>query len=253
MCKPRRLLLCDICRQFLIKLYNMKFSNYALVTGAGSGLGKEIALKLGERGIPTVITGRTGSKLQVLCNENPNYPFLPITINVGHISAVENAFQKANQWATRPKYVINCAGEGVFGEVGSFSKEDIDKVLEANLIGTILVSQKAFLEMKELDGFIVNVMSTSSNIGRANESIYCASKWGAKGFTEALRVEAAKTKVKVISVFPGGMNTHFWHAGLFLKPDATKFMKPQEVAEVIVNNLLDRNSLYITEQVINRI
>jgi short-subunit dehydrogenase len=107
--------------------------------------------------------------------------------------------------------------------------------------------------MKDQGGFIVNVMSTAATMARAQECIYCAAKWGARGFTESLRLEAKKTPVKIVSVYPGGMKTPFWSERAGMQPNTSAFMEPSEVAGVIVDNVLDKSSLYVADMVINRI
>ncbi len=114
----------------------------------------------------------------------------------------------------------------------------IDDVFEANLKGMILLTSEILRitpEKEELT--IVNIMSTSALLGRDQETIYCAAKWGARGYTEALRTELKGTKRNIIAVYPGGMKTDFWNvAGQ--NRDISGFMDPKEVAEKIVNAVL---------------
>lgn len=230
----------------------MENKGYVLITGAGSGLGKSLAIQFAKRNYPVVLVGRTKEKLDAVSSEYGQNISLCISADVSKHSEVEKIFKQANDWGKFPSIVISCAGEGVFGQVGTFDDEQISRVLSANLIGTILVAQKGFLEMKENGGTIVNVMSTAATVGRANESIYCASKWGAKGFTESLRLETKGTKVKVVSVYPGGMQTPFWNEKAGATPDTSSFMKPDEVAQTIIENLLDKQSLYVADIILNR-
>ena len=107
--------------------------------------------------------------------------------------------------------------------------------------------------MKESGGTIMNVMSTAATVGKPNESIYCASKWGAKGFTESLRLETKGTKIKVIAVYPGGIQTPFWSEKCGMNPDTSKFMKPDELAKTLTDTLLDKQTLYVADIVINKV
>ena len=106
--------------------------------------------------------------------------------------------------------------------------------------------------MKDSGGLIVNVMSTAATAAKAGEGIYCAAKWGARGFTESLRLEAKGTPVKVVAVYPGGMKTPFWSDICGMSPDTSGFMEPAEVASVMVYNMLDKTSLYVADLLINR-
>lgn len=231
----------------------MENNGYVLITGAGSGLGKSFAIELAKRNFPVVLVGRTKSKLDSVSNECGKNNSLVIVANVSKHDEVERCFNEANIWKGFPSIVISCAGEGVFGQVGNFTDDHIERVLSGNLIGTIFVSQKGFVEMKEKGGTIVNIMSTAANMGRANESIYCAAKWGAKGFTESLRLETKGTKVKVIAVYPGGIQTPFWSEKCGMQPDTSSFMKPDELAKTLADNILDKQSLYVADIILNRI
>ncbi|PIE78417.1 MAG: short-chain dehydrogenase, partial [Candidatus Delongbacteria bacterium] len=226
---------------------------YVLITGAGSGLGKQLAIQFAKKNYSVALVGRDGSKLENVSNEYGFENSICISADVSNYADVEKIFEIANNWGGSPYIVINCAGEGVFGEIGSFSAKQINDVLSANLIGTIQVSQKAYSLMKGNKGFIVNVMSTAAKVGRKMESIYCAAKWGANGFTESMKIEAKGTPLRVMSVFPGGMNTGFWSEKCGLNPDTSKFMNPSKVANTIIKNILEEDGIYVADLLINRI
>jgi len=224
--------------------------NIAVITGAGSGLGKELAKVLYEKSYFVVLVGRKNIKLENVSKDfNNNY--LNIATDVSIKNNVDDIFTKVSELDGNLNIVINCAGEGVFAKVGSFNNNDLDRAFSANLIGTILMSQEA-LNNFDNEGTIVNVMSTAANVGRAGESIYCAAKWGAKGFTESLKLETKGSNIKVFSVYPGGMQTPFWCEKAGMVPDTTTFMKPEEVATLIVENILNKNTLQVTDIIINR-
>ena len=77
-------------------------------------------------------------------------------------------------------------------------------------------------------GTILNVLSSAAFAAKPNESVYCAAKWGARGYTDVLKAEARGTRARVISVAPGGMQTPFW------EHEREGFMDPGAVAKVIV-------------------
>lgn len=194
----------------------------AIVTGASSGLGRAIAELLAQR-MPVVGVSRR---------------------DFGDASDPDTARRAvdAAEKLGAIDVLVNCAGAGVFGPVGSYDATSIDNVLDANLKSTIVFCNAVFPRMTR--GTIVNVLSTAALIGKPNESVYCAAKWGARGYTEALRAEAKGTNVRVIAVAPGGMDTPFW-------PERREgFMDPREVAAVIVD-AIDRR-VNVTELVITR-
>ncbi|NTW53763.1 MAG: SDR family NAD(P)-dependent oxidoreductase [Chlorobaculum sp.] len=231
----------------------MKGKGYVLITGGGSGLGKSLAMQFANIKYPVVIVGRTRNKLEMVKAECGEDSVLTIVKDVSKYDNVEDCFKIANDWAGYPKIVISCAGQGVFGQVGCFRDEHIMNVMSGSLYGTIFVSQKAFIEMQGMGGVIINVISTAATMGKVNESIYCAAKWGAKGFTESLRLESKGTKVRVIAVYPGGIDTPFWDANPGILHDTAGYMNSDELAKAIVENVLDKKSFYVSDMIFNRI
>jgi len=133
------------------------------------------------------------------------------------------------------KYLINNAGVGKFGPPTENNLKKIYTVLEAVLVGTILNTTYAIPLMQEQGGKIVNVMSTAALKGNPNETLYCASKWGARGFTESLKAYFKGTNIKVMGVFPGGINTPFWNQNrdCWSKEVTDKFMDVEKLAKTI--------------------
>lgn len=217
----------------------------ALVTGGTSGLGYEIAKRLSEKDIDVIILGRNEDKLnkalQGLKDLNPRVD--------GYSVDVSNEEQVKSFMSTCPQvdYLFNVAGKGVFGPIETITRKDIDDVLASNLIGMILVTSY-LLRQNQGPLKIYNIMSTAARKGKAGESIYCAAKFGAKGFTDALQATYKGSDVHVTGVYPGGMMTEFW-AGQ--DRDVSTFMNASHVAEQIVK-FIDESSTYTSEIVIER-
>ena len=149
-------------------------------------------------------------------------------------------------------YLFNNAGLGLFKNTKDTTSAMIDIIFEANLRGMILLTSEILRlspDNKELT--IVNIMSTSALVGRAEETIYCAAKWGARGYTEALRVEMKGKKRNIIAVYPGGMRTDFWNIP-GLNRNISSFMDPAEVALKIVNAVSTTDKMLVTDITINR-
>lgn len=201
----------------------------AIVTGGTSGLGAAIAALLRTRGIEVVTVSRRESA--------------DVAGDASRSDTVRRALELAASRG-RIAYLVNCAGSGLFGPAGTNGEEDIRRTLDANLTATILFAEALFTRFKEEGGTIVNVLSTAAITSRASEAVYSAAKWGARGYTEVLKVEAKGTKARVISVEPGGMQTPFW------KEPREGFMDAQAVAEVIVEALF--RPVNVTDLVIQR-
>ena len=226
-------------------------NDICLITGATSGVGLALATRLISRYSIVGVSRRppTNSRWISLPSDRCHH----VIGDVADPKTVAVAFDTCSEHG-QLRVLINCAGAGVFGAAGSYSAEDVTEALRGNLIGTILFADRAFAAFKESfsSGIIINVMSTAAQVGRANETVYCASKWGARGYTEALRLEAKGTGIRVIGVYPGGMNTPFWRNARNSSVDSSKFMNPDDVAAMIVAALPDNLAAYVSDLVINR-
>ena len=107
------------------------------------------------------------------------------------------------------KVLINNAGEPSFKMPTLYNNSDIEKCFKG-LQGMILCSTEALKAKNEKDLKIVNVMSSAALRGNKQEAVYCATKWGEKGYTESLKVAYKGTDVKIIGVYPGGIDTDFY-------------------------------------------
>jgi short-subunit dehydrogenase len=228
----------------------------SVISGGTSGLGLEIAGLLLRSGKNVLVLGRNSEKiassstrLQKLVKNNFTESLI---CNIGK----EEDVRKAGDYLTKKEYSVeylfNNAGMGLFTKADTSTSALIDRVFEANLKGMILLTSEVLrITPEEEELTIVNIMSTSALLGRAEETIYCAAKWGARGFTEALRTELKGTKRNIIAVYPGGMRTDFWKIP-GQNRDISNFMDPAEVAEKIVNAVLLTDGMYVTDITINR-
>lgn len=227
-----------------------------IVSGGSSGLGLEMTDLLVKAGKKVLILGRNTERLDkalTRLNSHSNQAEAEsFTCNIGE----EADIKKLGRYIIDKNYVVeylfNNAGRGLFLKATESTSALIDAVFEPNLKGLILLTTEVLRitpENEELS--IVNIMSTSALLGRAEESIYCAAKWGARGYTEALRTELKGTKRNIIAVYPGGMRTGFWQVTDHNR-DISGFMDPAEVAEKIINAVLVKNRLAVTDLTINR-
>ena len=134
-----------------------------------------------------------------------------------------------------------------------YEKEDIDKCFKG-LHGMILFSTETLKAKEEKDLKIVNIMSSAALRGNKQESVYCATKWGEKGYTESLKVAYKGTSVKIISVYPGGINTEFYKNSrdYITEEKQRTFMNPNEVAKIICDNIFSSLNLNVADIIIER-
>jgi NADP-dependent 3-hydroxy acid dehydrogenase YdfG len=217
----------------------------AVVVGASSGLGKEVTEQLHLEGVSVIALARTIDKTKL------NSEITKIPLNIRDLDSIDKAFNEIDKQTTKIDFLINCAGRGLVKEFENITREEIMDVFGINLKGNIYIAQEVYKRMlPKKTGHIINVNSTSGLKARADETIYCASKWGLRGFTESLRLAAVPHKIKVTGIFPGGMQTNFWKDG---EPrDTSKYMLPSDIAEQIINILKTPSSIAPSEYVIER-
>jgi len=223
-----------------------------VITGAGSGLGASLAKKYSEIGAHICLLGRTETKLKDIGRELPNNYSIH-TVDISKLSDVKRVFDSITQTYGQIDLLFNNAGVGSFDLAEELSEEDIHNMIDINLKGTIFCSQEVLKQMKKQNsGTIVNIVSTAGLIGKATESVYCASKFGVKGFTESLVVELTGTPISVFAAYMGGMNTDFW-SGIFDQDKTSKMMNPDDIAEIIMDNIKPRKNIAIPEIIIKNV
>lgn len=133
---------------------------------------------------------------------------------------------------------VNNAGLARHRWIPDYTEAEIDLMLDVNLKGTILGSQAALKAMiPQQRGHIVNVISTASLRGIPSETVYCAAKWGVRGFTQGLAEEAAAHRIRVTAILPGGVDTAFWSDASERQAPTQLFLKAEHIAAGIVGCL----------------
>jgi short-subunit dehydrogenase len=228
----------------------------SVISGGSSGLGLAIAELLVKSGKDVLILGRNNDKLnraaKKLSRISATAHVSTLVCNIGKESDIRMAGKFLKDHRIVTEYLFNNAGRGLIAGAGTSTSEMIDDVFEPNLKGMILLTSEILrITPEKEDLTIVNIMSTSALFGRDLETIYCAAKWGARGYTEALRTELKGTKRNIIAIYPGGMKTDFWKMP-GQNRDISGFMDPKEVAEIIVPAILAKDKLLVTDITINR-
>ncbi len=208
-----------------------------IITGAGSGLGKELALLFAGQGFHIILTGRTLDKLQSVEQEIHEAGGSAQSYTVD-ITQTKDISKLMTQLQNHELYgLINNAGVGHFGPVNSLSAHDIQEMFETNTLGTIYMTQAVLSLLKEInEGLLMNIISTAGLKGKVNESVYVASKFAVRGFTESLQKELENTNIKVKAVYMGGMDTPFWDESDHIK-DKSRLRSPKEVAAMILDHM----------------
>jgi NAD(P)-dependent dehydrogenase (short-subunit alcohol dehydrogenase family) len=226
----------------------------AVVTGGSAGLGFALAEQLGTEGIGVSILGRDTGRLRDAAERlrRGGTDAAPVPCDVSREDEVRAAFEEISRNGGLT-YLFNVAGVGRFGPVEALSETMVDEVMAGNLKGLMLATAAALPILRSNGGgTIVSVLSTAGLVGRAQESVYCAAKWGARGFMEALRVALKGSPIRTLTVYPGGMKTAFWSVESGASPDLSTYMDPRDVARQILRVVLDPGAAHVTEMTISR-
>ncbi|AUM66232.1 alcohol dehydrogenase [Brevibacillus laterosporus] len=220
-----------------------------VITGAGSGLGASLAKRYSEQGFHVCLLGRTKAKLERITEQLTG----SYSIHEGDVAnkqAIMEIMDAILNTYNRIDVLINNAGTGSFDLAENLTEEAVHHMIDINLKGTIFSTQAVVKQMKEQNyGTIINIVSTAGKVGKANESVYCASKFGVRGFTESLAIELKETPIQVVGIYMGGMKTEFWD-GIFTEERMKHLMEPDDVADVIMANVKPRQRLVVSEVVI---
>ena len=226
----------------------------AVVTGASSGLGRAFAIALVQKGAHVYGLARRVERLNALRDEL-GLRFHPIACDVTRPNDVEAAFQRVIREAGRLDILINNAGLGKMGPVDELSLEDWDVQMNTNLRGVFLCTRAAVPQMKKQNaetgfgGHIINIASVAGLIGNPNLSAYNATKFGVRGFSEAIMKELRDHGIKVTCVYPGSVATEFFEVSGMRGADRP--VTPEQVAQTILH-ILETDDNYLISEVVIR-
>ena len=183
----------------------------AIITGASTGIGQSLSVKLSEQYLVYLISRNQNNlnKTKQLINAQNN----ECKIIVADISQSESINMIYSQIEHKEKIelLINNAGMGVFKNITDTSIEDWDNTLNTNLRGSFLMTKMVIDDLKsKKNGKIVFISSVAGLQPYKNSTAYVSSKYGLRGFASALREELREFNIKVITVFPGAVNTPIW-------------------------------------------
>ncbi|HYF34527.1 MAG TPA: SDR family oxidoreductase [Prosthecobacter sp.] len=210
----------------------------AVVTGAAKGIGFATAKALMGCGMKVVLADVNPSHLHDACEMLGHDSAKGIVCDVTKGADVAVLVERTKKELGPITVWVNNAGLARHRWIPDYTEEEIDLMLDVNLKGTILGSQAALKAMiPERGGHIFNVISTASLRGIPSETVYCAAKWGVRGFTQGLAEEAAPHRIRVTAILPGGVDTAFWADASQRQAPTQLFLKPEHIADGIVRCL----------------
>ena len=231
----------------------------AVVTGAGRGIGRAIALKFAAQGADIVAVDLKTDFVQETVDEvrKLGRKAWAVAANVSEAASVEAAVEQILKEAGRVDILVNNAGITKDGLLMRMSEADWDAVLDINLKGTFLFT-KAFSRafVKQRSGRIVNIASVIGLIGNAGQCNYAASKAGVIGFTKSVARELASRGVTANAIAPGFIETKMTEAlgpearaGLLKQIPLASLGQPEDVAAAALF-FASPAARYITGQVL---
>ena len=213
-----------------LKKYNLK-NKYALVTGAGKGLGKACAIALAEAGCNLIIVSRTkkdldsvskiAKKLKVKCKS--------YTCDVTNYNEIKTIINKQ----TRIDILVNNAGNNIPEHFTKVKTKNMEYLVKVNTIATFNIAQLCAIKMmklknrKKVGGSIINMSSQMGHVGGPIRSVYNMNKWGLEGLTKGMAVDLAKYNIRVNTVAPTFVVT----------PMTKKFLKNKKFKKETLNNI----------------
>lgn len=208
----------------------------ALVTGAGSGIGRATACRLAAEGgavacldVLEDAVGETADHINAAPGDGgPSGRAVAIGCDVTDPASVAEAFDRVVAALGPPTVVCNVAGVGGFVKTEESTVEQWQRTIAVNLTGTFLVCRAALPTLLEHGGCITNVCSTAGLIGQPYSAAYCASKGGVALLTKALAVEYMGRGVRVNAVAPGGVDT----------PIIWDFMPPEDADQKLIDRIM---------------
>lgn len=208
----------------------------ALVTGAGRGIGRAVALALAREGAAVALASRTRAELAAVATEihQAGGRALAVPTDVTQDAAVEALVEQTLAELGRLDILVTAAGVAAFGPVSGAKPADWDAMLAVNLRAVMVACRAALGPMsRQRRGTIVNIASVAATRAIPGAAAYSATKAGVLGFSRALAEEVRGDGIRVGVLLPGAVDTPLWDA-IPSHPDRARMLRPDDVARAAV-------------------
>ncbi|SKB33534.1 SDR family oxidoreductase [Maribacter arcticus] len=207
----------------------------AYITGGTKGIGFGVAQALLSQGMKVAISGRSQKSVDEALKDFNNVSVLGIVSDVAKMADEKNAISKIMEKWGQVDVVLANAGVGNFAPIDEMTDEEWHQMIDTNLSG-VFHSLKASVEaLKKSKGYYITLASLAGTNFFANGAGYNASKFGVVGFTQAAMLDLRKYDIKVSTIMPGSVATHFNNH----EPDETDAWKiqPEDIGQLVVDLL----------------
>jgi NAD(P)-dependent dehydrogenase (short-subunit alcohol dehydrogenase family) len=215
----------------------------AIVTGAGSGVGRATALALARAGMTVVLVGRGEPALAETARLVAGLGGRAVVepADVADETAMAAVVGRAIDTQGGVDVLVAAAGVGLYGPVEEYALADWEATLATNLTGVFLCSRAVLKPMRERGGgAIIAIVSGAGKQGYPRLAAYAASKFGVMGFMQSLAAEVGDDGIKVSTILPGSILTDFAgravseKAAAMTRDASKKYLAPEDVAEAVV-------------------
>jgi NAD(P)-dependent dehydrogenase (short-subunit alcohol dehydrogenase family) len=216
----------------------------AVVTGAGRGIGRAIAIELGRLGAQVTLVSRSRAELEATAAIIGKSASV-IPADVRKKEDLQKVFESVQSALGPVDILVNAAGLGIFGPVTDFKDEDFETLIQTNLRGIFFTCRLVLPSMiARRRGYIINIASIAGKVGSANRAVYCASKFGVVGFTESVAEEVRQHGIRVSVVCPGSTDTQFsGHTG----KTREWMLRPEDIAHAVRMLVTQEPNSFISE------
>jgi short-subunit dehydrogenase len=222
------------------------------ITGASTGIGKEMACAFSKAGYIVVVTGRRKSRLVNLVSEIKfaGREASAFVCNVASERSVQSTTKRIFEKYGRIDCLINNAGVSVFKNFLDTKVFDYDYVMDINLRGSFLCMKSVLKRMIKLRrGHIINVLSVAATTVLDNSSVYACSKAGLLALSNSVRKEVRKYNIKITNILPGAVETAMWDAKTRQKYK-NRMMSPEDVANIALQTFEQPKKVLIEDIVV---
>jgi 3-oxoacyl-[acyl-carrier protein] reductase len=212
----------------------------ALITGAGKGIGKAIAIALAKEGVNVILVSRTQADVDQLAAETNSLGVksMALSADVSDINSITAAAEKALAEFKNIDILINSAGIASFGKFMELEPTEWERIIQVNLMGTYYTTRAIIPNMIERQtGDIINISSTAGLNGNALTSAYSASKFAVLGLTDSLMQEMRKHNIRVTALTPSTVATDMAKDLNLTDGNPEKVMQSEDIAELIIAQL----------------
>ena len=226
----------------------------AIITGASSGIGRAIALKFAACGVKVVLIARNLQRLNEVKEaiESEGGKAFVFKVDLARPQEIKEVFAKIRAQAGEADILVNNAGVGSLGKtIAETTVEDYQQIFDVNVRAIFLIIPQILPAMiKAREGTIINIGSISGKVGRANQSLYCASKFALVGMTESLLEEVKAYNIRVCLICPDVVHTESNGKTKPARGNLDNYIQPDDIADAALLCVSDTQTATIKEIVV---